>query len=185
MFRLREGPPATPREDMVRIYSAFCECTFGGIATARRRPKVHHATPKQTTHCLKKQNPIWVTQWDSAFSFSTASGTWTRTAITGQRILSPSCLPIPPSRLEIGCKGSVFLRTDQIFKRLFSIFCTAIVHCKSTKPASTYWISVSYKENSRATIWYCKLFTTSKFWYFFRDWHTLLLTLFTVKNNFW
>ena len=28
----------------------------------------------------------------------TASGTWTHTAITGQRILSPSCLPIPPWR---------------------------------------------------------------------------------------
>ena len=26
----------------------------------------------------------------------TRSGTWTRTAITGQGILSPSCLPIPP-----------------------------------------------------------------------------------------
>ena len=29
---------------------------------------------------------------------STASGTWTHTVISDQRILSPSCLPIPPSR---------------------------------------------------------------------------------------
>ena len=29
--------------------------------------------------------------------FSTRSGNWTRTAITGHRILSPACLPIPPS----------------------------------------------------------------------------------------
>ena len=29
-----------------------------------------------------------------------ASGTRTRTAITGQGILSPSCLPIPPLRLR-------------------------------------------------------------------------------------
>ena len=47
------------------------------------------------------------------FPFSTASGTWTRTAITGQRILSPSCLPIPPSRLKIGCKSTAFFAYTQ------------------------------------------------------------------------
>ena len=31
------------------------------------------------------------------FSFGTRSGNRTRTAVAGHRILSPACLPIPPS----------------------------------------------------------------------------------------
>ena len=54
-----------------------------------------------------------------------ASGTRTRTAISGQGILSPSCLPIPPLRQprrhgrQTICKGKVISRNGQKFGPLF------------------------------------------------------------------
>ena len=65
-----------------------------------------------------------------SFSFSTASGTWTRTAITGQRILSPSCLPIPPSRLKIECKGTTKIAYTQIQATFFWILLYKLQDCK-------------------------------------------------------
>ena len=40
-----------------------------------------------------------------------ASGTRTRTAITGQGILSPSCLPIPPLRRPVSFVFDVLIKT--------------------------------------------------------------------------
>ena len=36
-------------------------------------------------------------RWRANISFGTRSGNRTRTAVAGHRILSPACLPIPPS----------------------------------------------------------------------------------------
>ena len=47
-----------------------------------------------------------------------ASGTRTRTTISGQGILSPSCLPIPPLRQQVRlrvCKGIIISCNGQIF----------------------------------------------------------------------
>ena len=43
-----------------------------------------------------------------------ASGTRTRTAITGQGILSPSCLPIPPLRLPVSFVFDVLIKNGSI-----------------------------------------------------------------------
>ena len=43
-----------------------------------------------------------------------ASGTRTRTAITGQGILSPSCLPIPPLRRPVSFVFDVLIKNGSI-----------------------------------------------------------------------
>ena len=63
-----------------------------------------------------------------------ASGTRTRTAITGQGILSPSCLPIPPLRQPLQtdllwllrCKGIIIYRTKQVFSHILILITSAI-----------------------------------------------------------
>ena len=48
---------------------------------------------------------LFILRYTELYFKSAASGTRTRTAITGQGILSPSCLPIPPLR-QTKCKDN-------------------------------------------------------------------------------
>ena len=52
-----------------------------------------------------------------AVFFCAPGGNRTRTAVSGQGILSPSCLPFHHQGVMWECKGSVFLRKSQIWER--------------------------------------------------------------------
>ena len=92
----------------------------------------YKTTPAQTTlphrHRLNESRERVQKQKESADKAnslaSTRSGNRTRTAITGHRILSPACLPIPPSEPFWSCKGS---NKNDIYKKCYySAFFVAV-----------------------------------------------------------
>ena len=82
---------------MVLGYSAKQNC---GIYSARSKKPAPHwgASAQRHTPRRAQKAPAHRAQGLGQTCLRAASGTRTRTAITGQGILSPSCLPIPPLR---------------------------------------------------------------------------------------